>query len=298
MAAVLDATGLGKRYALRRWGLRNCSFAVPAGRVVALVGANGSGKSTLLRLAAGLTRPTEGVVRVDGVPTYRRDALSRVAYVGQTKPLYPGFTVAEMVRFGTVTNPAFDKRGTLERLRGLGIPLDRTVSRLSGGQRTQVAIALALGKRADVVLLDEPMADLDPLARPALLGELMATVEERACTVLLSSHVLTELTDVCDSLLLMNEGALQVSGLIDDLIAGHRLLVGPVEAYSDPGRVGAHAVVSARTTERQATVLVEWSDAPIDPRWVVHPVTLTDVVLGYLRSPDATIAARPRQVPA
>src|SRR5690349_16963998 len=119
MGAVFDATGLGKRYARRRWGLRDCSFAVPPGRVVALVGANGSGKSTLLRLAAGLTRPTEGAIRVGGVPAGHRDALGRIAYVGQTKPLYPGFTVAEMVRFGVATNPAFDQRGTVERLRGL-----------------------------------------------------------------------------------------------------------------------------------------------------------------------------------
>ncbi|SHN47504.1 ABC transporter ATP-binding protein [Cryptosporangium aurantiacum] len=293
MTAVLDATGLGKRYGRRRWGLRNCSFAIPPGRVVALVGANGAGKSTLLRLIAGLTRPTEGVVRIDGVPTHRREALARVAYVGQTKPLYDGFTVAEMIRFGAVTNPAFDQPGTADRLRDLGIPLERSVGRLSGGQRTQVAIALALGKRADVVLLDEPMADLDPLARPALLGELMATVEEHGCTVVLSSHALTELADVCDSLLLVNDGGLQVAGLIDDLVTGHRLLVGPVEAYA-----GTAGVVSARTTERQATALVQWRDEPVDPRWAVHPVTLSDVVLGYLRSPDATVAARPRQVPA
>jgi len=288
MTATLETTGLGKRYGLRRWGLRDCSFAVPPGSVVALVGANGSGKSTLLRLAAGLTRPSEGVVRIDGAAPGRvRD---RIAYVGQTKPLYDGFTVAEMVRFGAATNPGFDRRGTTERLRGLGIPLDRGVGRISGGQRTQVAIALALGKRADVVLLDEPMADLDPLARPALLGELMATVEERGCTVVLSSHVLTELTDVCDSLLLTNEGSLQVSGRIDDLIGGHRLLVGPAEVYAGGGRVGAHPVVSARTTERQATVLVRWSSAPVDPRWDVHEVTLTDVVLGYLRSSGAVVA--------
>jgi len=282
MAAALDAVGLGKRYG-RRWGLRDCTFAVPPGRVVALVGANGSGKTTLLRTIAGLTRPTTGAVRIDGVPTHRREALSRIAYVGQAKPLYSGFTVAEMVRFGAATNPAFDEHGTADRLRTFGIPLDRTVRRLSGGQRTQVAIALALGKRADVVLLDEPMADLDPLARTALLGELMATVDERGCTVLLSSHALTELADVCDALLLVNDGTLQVSGLIDDLVGGHRLLVGPVEAYSGSGRVGAHPVVSVRTTERQATVLVRWVDEPVDPRWAVHDVTLTDVVLAHLR---------------
>ncbi|MFG1925003.1 ATP-binding cassette domain-containing protein [Cryptosporangium sp. NPDC048952] len=199
-----------------------------------------------------------------------------------------------MIRFGAATNAGFDTRGTTERLRGLGIPLDRSVGRISGGQRTQVAIALALGKRADVVLLDEPMADLDPLARPALLGELMATVEERGCTVILSSHVLAELSDVCDSLLVVNEGSLQVSGQIEALVNGHRLLVGPVEAYGGNGRVGVHPVVSARTTERQATVLVRWRAEPVDPRWAVHEVTLSDVVFGYLRSPAA--AAGPELV--
>ncbi|MFI5959914.1 ABC transporter ATP-binding protein [Cryptosporangium sp. NPDC051539] len=282
---MLDAIGLGKRYGRRRWGLRDCSFTVPAGRVAALVGANGAGKTTLLRLAAGLVRPTEGEIRVGGVPAAR--AVSRVAYVGQAKPLYSGLTVAETVRFGVATNPAFDAAGTSARLRALGIPLDVRVSRLSGGQRTQVALALALGKRADVVLLDEPMADLDPLARVALLGELMATVEERGCTVLVSSHALTELSDVCDSLLLMNDGALQVVGAIDDLVTGHRVLVGPAEAYSGSARVGAHAVVSAQTTLRQATVLVRVRGTAFDPRWAVHEVSLTDVVLGYLRNPVA-----------
>ncbi|TQS39771.1 ABC transporter ATP-binding protein [Cryptosporangium phraense] len=293
---MLDATGLGKRYGRRRWGLRDCSFAVPAGRVVAVVGANGAGKSTLLRLAAGLTRPTEGVIRLDGTPVHR--ALSRIAYVGQAKPLYGGFTVAETIRFGRATNPGFDARGTEARLNDLGIAPKCRISRLSGGRRTQVAIALALGKRADVVLLDEPMADLDPLARLALMGELMTTVEERGCTVLVSSHALTELADVCDTLLLCNDGALQVVGGIDDLVTSHRVLVGPAEAYGGGARIGEHAVVSARTTPRQATVLVRVRSDTFDPRWAVHEVSLTDVVLGYLRSPGTTVVAGPAEVAA
>ena len=296
MSALLEAIGLGKRYGRGRWGLRDCSFVVPSGRVVALVGANGAGKTTLLRMAAGLIRPTEGMIRVDGTPTYRKEALGRVAYVGQHKPLYPGFTVAEMVRFGVATNPGFDERGTTERLRGLGIPLDRKVGRLSGGQRTQVAIALALGKRADLVLLDEPMADLDPLARGHLMGELMTSVADRDCTVVLSSHALTELSEVSDALLLMNEGGLQVAGQIDELVDAHRLLVGPADAYSGGDRVGAHEVVSARTTQRQAVVLVRLRGALVDPRWTVNMVSLTDVVLGYLTSPDVTSLPQPRAV--
>jgi ABC-2 type transport system ATP-binding protein len=296
MTALLEATGLGKRYGRRRWGLRDCSFAVPAGRVVALVGSNGAGKTTLLRLAAGLIRPTEGIIRIDGTPTCDNRTRARIAFVGQDKPLYSGFKVAEIVRFGASMNPAFDERGTVERLRSLGIRLDQRIGRLSGGQRTQVAIALALGKRADVVLLDEPMADLDPLARAGLMGDLMTQVADRECTVVLSSHALTELSEVCDALLMMNEGGLQVAGQIDDLVDAHRVLVGPADAYSGGDRVGAHAVVSASTTERQATVVVRLRGALVDPRWTVAQASLTDVVMAYLRSPETTSLPEPQAV--
>ncbi|MEU3727492.1 ABC transporter ATP-binding protein, partial [Streptomyces sp. NPDC031705] len=227
---VIEAEGLGLRYGRRgEWALRACSFRLPEGRICALVGPNGAGKSSLLTLAARLALPTEGTLR-----TAPREEL---AYVGQDKPLYPQLTVGETLRLGAELNPGRWDAKTAERIvEGGSLAHDRRIRTLSGGQRTRVALALALGKRPRLLLLDEPMADLDPLARHQLMGVLMADAAENGTSVLMSSHILTELEGACDHLLLADGGRIRLSGPIDEIGAAHRLLTGPVGAAAELAR--------------------------------------------------------------
>ena len=280
-------TGVGKRYR-RNWALRECSVSVPAGRVVALVGPNGAGKTTLLHIIVGLLAPDEGNVTVLGRPAGTRETLPRIAFLAQDKPLYDGFSVADMLRFGAHLNPRWDHEVATDRLASLDIPLDRKVGRLSGGQQAQVALTVALAKRPDLLVLDEPLANLDPLARHEVMRGLMAAVAESGMTVVLSSHVVSDLEDTCDWLVVLNRGRVQVSGDIDDLLATHRLLTGPAE-LADSLRT---SVVDDSRTDRQATLLVRAPDAPLDPRWTARGVGLEELVLAYLRRPDA--AALPK----
>src|SRR5262245_41772091 len=189
MTAAVVATGLGKRYR-GRWGLRDCTLEIPKGRVVALVGPNGAGKTTLLHLATGILRPSAGSVSVLGsTPGADATLLSRVGFVAQDVPLYRNLSVADTLEFGRRLNSRWDQSLAVERLERLGIPLRDRVGELSGGQRAQVALALALGKRPELLLLDEPLASLDPLARREFLQVLMEGVAEHGLTVVLSSHL-------------------------------------------------------------------------------------------------------------
>ncbi|MCG5218171.1 ABC transporter ATP-binding protein [Streptosporangium sp. KLBMP 9127] len=286
MTPALEATGLGKRYR-GGWALRDLSLAVPEGRVVALVGPNGAGKSTLLHLAVGLLDPTHGTVRAFGEPVRQ----AGVAFMAQDKPLYDGFTVAEMLRFGRTLNPGWDDDLARNRLAELEIPLRRKVGRLSGGQQTQVALTLAVAKRPRLLVLDEPLADLDPLARQDVLRALMSTVAESGMTVVFSSHVVADLKDTCDWLVVLNRGRLQVSGDIDELVAGHRVLRGPVEAAD--AIADRLPVIAHERTDRQATLLVRSAQPVPDPRWHEHRVDLEQMVLAYLRDPGSSALPRP-----
>ncbi|MFD9723209.1 ABC transporter ATP-binding protein [Streptomyces sp. NPDC059072] len=275
---VIEAEGLGKRYGRRGgWALRDCSFRLPEGRVCALVGPNGAGKSTLLMLAAGLVLPTEGTLR-----TAPRETL---AYVGQDKPLYPQLTVDETLRMGRELNPGRWDAETAQRIVDAGaLAPHAKVRTLSGGQRTRVALALALGKRPDLLLLDEPMADLDPLARHQLMGTLMADAADNGTSVVMSSHILTELEGACDHLLLADGGRIRLSGPIEEVGAAHRLLTGPAAASAD---LAAHTVVESRTTGRQITALVR-PRGPVDSgTWQTSHPSLEELLLAHLRSPDA-----------
>ncbi|MFF4012337.1 ABC transporter ATP-binding protein [Streptomyces sp. NPDC001717] len=275
---VIEAEGLGKRYGRRGgWALRDCSFRLPEGRVCALVGPNGAGKSTLLMLAAGLVLPTEGTLR-----TAPRETL---AYVGQDKPLYPQLTVDETLRMGRELNPGRWDAETVQRIVDAGaLAPHAKVRTLSGGQRTRVALALALGKRPDLLLLDEPMADLDPLARHQLMGTLMADAADNGTSVVMSSHILTELEGACDHLLLADGGRIRLSGPIEEVGAAHRLLTGPAAASAD---LAAHTVVESRTTGRQITALVR-PRGPVDSgTWQTSHPSLEELLLAHLRSPDA-----------
>ncbi|MFI9212851.1 ABC transporter ATP-binding protein [Streptomyces sp. NPDC053253] len=269
---VIQAEELGMRYRRRSeiWALKDCSFTLRAGRIVAVAGPNGAGKSTILTLAAGLLRPTEG--RILTPPR------ERVSYVAQDKPLYGRLTVAETLRLGRELNPDRWDPGVADRVVDAG-PLDRNarVDSLSGGQRTRLAMALALGKRPEVLLLDEPMADLDPLARHELMGALMADAAEHGTTVVMSSHILTELEGACDHLLLVQDGRIRLDGPIDDLIAAHTLLTGPV------ADLAPHTVVDSRTTGRQLTALVR-RDGPVEGPWKTSEPSLEELLLAHLRA--------------
>ncbi|MEV4510374.1 ABC transporter ATP-binding protein [Dactylosporangium sp. NPDC049525] len=280
---ALRATGLGKRYGRRAWGLRDCTLDLPAGRIIGLVGGNGAGKTTLLQLAIGLLRPTEGSVSMFGRPMRmdRPDGLAQVGFVAQDHPLYRGFTVADMLRYGAAMNPRFDLVEARHRLGELDIPLDRRTGALSGGQQAQVALSLALAKRPRLLVLDEPVASLDPLARRDVMRMLVTAVAERDLTVLLSSHVVAELERLCDHLVLLHRGRVRLTGDIEDLLAEHQLLTGP-RSDAAAGLPGVIAVTHGR---RHSNVLVRQSAAPTHPRWQAHPVSLEDLVLAYLERP-------------
>ena len=284
-SAALRTSGLGKRYG-RTWALRDCSLALPAGRIAALVGPNGAGKTTLLSLAVGLLRPTTGSVRILGAdPMQGPEPLGRVGFVAQDTPLYPDFTAGELVTLGRKLNAGFDERLALDRLRQLEIPTDRAVETLSGGQRAQVALAIVLAKRPSLLLLDEPVASLDPLARREFLQALAGSVAEEGLTVVLSSHLLADLERLCDYLIVLSASHVQVLGAVDDLLAEHKVLVGPRRDPSYGGVLGT--IVQEHHTERQSTLLVRTSEPVSDPSWMVHDVSLEELVLAYLGHPAA-----------
>lgn len=294
---ALRTDGLGKRYRKKNWALRDCSLSIPTGRVTALVGPNGAGKSTFLRLVVGLLAPTTGSVEVlgqspaDNTP----QVLSRIGFLAQDHPLYKHFTVAELLRLGRSCNLRFDQGLAERRLAQLEIPLDRKAAALSGGQQAQVALALALAKRPDLLVLDEPMASLDPVARLEFLQALMGAVASDGMTVLFSSHVVPELERVCDHLVVLNHSRVTLAGDIDTLVGEHRMLVGP-RTTTDLDRSGT--VVEASHSERHTTLLVRDGGAPAAPGWQASPVGLEDLVLAYLRRPARTEAAALTEVPA
>ncbi|MER7623410.1 ABC transporter ATP-binding protein [Streptomyces sp. NPDC126503] len=275
--AALAAGLLGLRYGGRRggWALRGCDFTLPAGRVCALVGPNGAGKSTLLALAAGLLRPTEGRITAPD--------RERIAYVAQDKPLHPRLSVADTLRMGRELNPRRWDESAARRVLADTLDPRSLVRDLSSGQRTRVALALALGKRPELLLLDEPMADLDPLARHQLMGLLMADAADHGTTVVMSSHILTELEGACDHLLLLAGGRVRLDGPVDDLLAAHTLLTGPV------ADLAPHTVVESRTTGRQLTALVR-REGPVEGPWETTAPSLEDLLLAHLRTTEGARA--------
>ncbi len=277
---AIEAAALSKRFGRRKPALDGCAFRLPTGRVCAVVGPNGAGKSTLLSLAAGLLRPTDGTITVLGQsPTAARE---RLAYVAQDKPLHPQLTVADTLRFGRELNPRTWDARTAERIVAEGeLDPDAKIRTLSGGQRTRVALALALGKRPEVLLLDEPMADLDPLARHQLMATLMADAAERGTTVVMSSHVVADLDGACDHLLLLGSGRVRLAGPLDGLLAAHRLVRARAETPLAP-----HTVIESRTTGRQLTALIRPA-GPLGDTWQTSAPTLEELVLAHLRAPEA-----------
>ncbi|MFJ5642764.1 ABC transporter ATP-binding protein [Streptomyces sp. NPDC093223] len=278
---AIAASALGKRFGRRgSWALRDCGFRLPAGRVCAVVGPNGAGKSTLLALAAGLLGPTEGELTVLG--TDPAEARARVGYVAQDKPLYPQLTIAETLRMGAGLNPErWDAAAAEHVVAGGDLDPASRIRALSGGQRTRIALALALGKRPELLLLDEPMADLDPLARHELMGLLMVEAAQHGTTIVMSSHVVAELEDSCDHLLLIGGGRVRLAGEIDDLLAAHTRVSAPADAGLAP-----HTVVDSRTTGRQLSALVRPA-GPLPADWNTGAPSLEELVLAHLRNPEA-----------
>jgi ABC-2 type transport system ATP-binding protein len=291
MSAVV-ATGLSRRYG-RRWALQDCCLEIPTGAIAGLVGPNGAGKTTFLNLAAGLLGPTTGEIRVLGRnPRSDASLIRSIGFLPQDVPLYRSFTVAETLHFGARMNPAWDADFASDRIRTLGIPLDQRAGQLSGGQRAQLALVLALGKRPDLLLLDEPLASLDPLARQQFLQLLMESTVETGMTVVLSSHLIVDLERVCDHLILLSASRTQVTGAVDELLGAHRVLTG---RRRDVGRMaGVAAVVRQTYTDRQTTLFVRTEGAIVDPEWAVEEVTLEELVLAYLGSPDSVALPGPR----
>ncbi|NUR47841.1 MAG: ABC transporter ATP-binding protein [Hamadaea sp.] len=265
------------------------------GRVCGLVGPNGAGKSTLMALSAGLLRPTVGTVRVLGTEPGRSGAHPKVAFLAQDKPLYRRFTVEEMLRAGRALNVEWDQSYVERLVQMAGVRMDARIGTLSGGQRTRVALAVALGRRPMLLMLDEPLADLDPLAREEVLRTVMSEVAETGMTVLLSSHVLADMEGICDHLLLLAGGRVHLAGGVEDLIAGHRVLIG-LHRESGHG-FPPSAVVESRTTGRQQTVLIR-AEAQIDTgHWDVLTPTLEELAMAYLRTATAAHAIENREVP-
>lgn len=286
--SMIETVGAGHRYG-DFWALQDCTVSLPTGSITALVGPNGAGKTTLLSMLVGLLPASAGQLRVDGAaPSSHPDFLARVGFLAQDCPLYKEFSVADMLHFGRAMNPFWDDGLARARIAGAEVPLSRKAGTLSGGQRAQVALALAVAKRPRVLLLDEPLAALDPLARREFLKTLMDSASATGMTVLLSSHLISELARVCDHLVVIRDGRLGIAGEIDELLAEHHRIAG---LRDDTARMPADVEVLSRSLhERHATLLIRSRQPLLNPALSASPVDLEELVLAYLERPDPRMA--------
>lgn len=279
---VIETNALAKRFG-RKWGLRDCTLSIPSGKVTVLVGPNGAGKSTLLRLAAGLSRPTSGMINVLGGVPSAADAslLKRVGYLDQARPLYKGFRVDEMFRFGAGTNPTWDMTTAHAYVDQLGISRRDRVDKLSGGQRAQVALTMCLAKRPELLILDEPAAELDPVAREDLLRLLMREVTERGTNVVLSTHALGDVGSICDYLVIMSHSTIVLADDLEFVVESHRFLsTTSSDALALPEGV---TVIDTRTSSREVTHLARMTLPLVDETWQISEPTLDEIIMAYLR---------------
>jgi ABC-2 type transport system ATP-binding protein len=292
VSAVIAASGLGKAYR-RTWALRDCTLAIPEGHVVGLVGPNGAGKTTLLQLAAGLLTPTRGTISVLGDrPAAGPAQLARVGFVAQETPVYSRMTVADHLRLGAWLNPGWDNDLARRRIEQLALNPGQRAGSLSGGQRAQLALTLALAKRPGLLILDEPVASLDPLARRDFLRMLMEAVAEHGTSVVMSSHLVADLERVCDYLVVLVASQIRLAGEASELLATHRRLSGP---RRDPATLPAgHDVIEQSHTDKQTSLLVRTSEPVHDPTWTITPVSLEDLVLAYMNPANEIPAPRPQ----
>jgi ABC-2 type transport system ATP-binding protein len=280
MTAVIETRGLGKQYG-RRWALHDCTLSIPAEKVVGLVGPNGAGKTTMLQLAVGLLAPTSGTISVLGeVPASSPAQLGKVGYVAQDTPIYARLSIAQHLYMGSWLNPKWDRELAAQRIDQLGLDPTQRAGSLSGGQRAQLALTLAIAKQPELLLLDEPVASLDPLARREFLQSLMEVVAAHGVSVVLSSHLVSDLERVCDYLIVLVDSHVRVAGEVGDLLASHHRLSGP---RRDPHTLPAsQEVIEESHTDKQSTLLVRTDGPILDPGWSVTPVTLEDLVLAYM----------------
>jgi len=292
MSTVIEAARLGKQYR-RTWALRDCTLVIPEGHVTGLVGPNGAGKTTLLRLATGQLAPTRGTISVLGEPPAISGAqLARVGFVAQDTPVYARMRVADHLRLGAWLNPGWDRELAQRRIGQLGLDPRQRAGSLSGGQRAQLALTLALAKRPELLLLDEPLASLDPLARREFLRGLMEAVAEHGISVVLSSHLVSDLERVCDYLIVLVASQVRIAGEVSELLASHRRLSGP---RRDPRTLPAgQDVIEESHTDKQSTLLVCTGEPVHDPAWTVTPVSLEELVLAYMNPANDIPSRRPQ----
>ncbi len=277
---VLQATGLTKRYG-RRPALSDCTLSIPAGHVVGLVGPNGAGKTTLLQIAVGMLPPTSGTIEVlGGQPASGAAQLARVGYVAQETPTYAGLSVADHLRFGAHTNPGWDQQLADDRIAKLRLDPSQKAGKLSGGQRAQLALTLAIAKRPDLLILDEPVSSLDPLARREFLQSLMAFIADHGASVILSSHLVSDLERVCDYLIVLVDSRVRIAGEVDDLLGTHRRVTGARRDLDS--LLPLVETIEESHTDRQSTLIVRSSTPIDDPAWAVEELTLEDLVLAYM----------------
>ena len=290
MNTVIQASGLGKAYR-RTWALRDCTLGIPEGHVVGLVGPNGAGKTTLLRLATGMLTPTHGTITVLGErPADGPAQLARVGFVAQDTAVYARLTVADHLRLGAWLNPGWDDNLARQRIRRLALDPKQRAGSLSGGERAQLALTLAMAKRPEVLILDEPVASLDPLARREFLQGLMEAVAEQRLSIVLSSHLVADLERVCDYLVVLVASKVRVAGEVSDLLASHHRLSGP-RRYSGTLPAG-QVVITESHTDKQTSLLVRTDEPVLDPAWAVKPVSMEDLVLAYMSRADDAAPAR------
>jgi ABC-2 type transport system ATP-binding protein len=288
MVNVLEASSLGKRYG-HKWALRDCTLQIPTGYIVGLVGPNGAGKTTLLHLAMGLLKPTQGTIRTLGADPVKnaRQVLSRIGFVSQEHPLYKTFTVKDMLTWGGKMNLRWSEDMALKRLEHLGIPLRQQTGRLSGGQQAQLALLLALAKQPELLVLDEPMASLDPLARHEFQLLLKDVVVEYGLTVIISSHIVSDLERFCDYLVILSASRVQISSTVDQLLQSHKLLIGSYEKAKTIAQT--QTILQTRRNAEQCTLLVQTQNLIVDPAWNVQAASLEDIVLAYLAQPTVSM---------
>jgi len=280
MTAVVETIGLGKRYG-HKWALRDCTLSIPEGKVVGIVGPNGAGKTTLLHLAIGLLAPTCGSITVlGGRPGDGPAQLEKVGFVAQDTPTYAGLTIAKHLRMGGYLNANWDQELAEGRIDQLGLDPRQKAGSLSGGQRAQLALTIAIAKRPELLLLDEPVASLDPLARREFLQGLMEIVAKHGVSVVLSSHLIADLERVCDYLVVLVASHVQLAGEVTELLATHHRLTGP--RRDPPSLPSDQAVIEESHTDKQSTFLVRTDQPILDPAWTVKPVMLDDLVLAYM----------------
>jgi ABC-2 type transport system ATP-binding protein len=280
MTAILMAQALGRRYGQRQ-ALTDCTLEIPPGHVVGLVGPNGAGKTTLLKIACGMLAPTTGRIEVLGEqPAADPEHLARVGYVAQDTPIYANLSVADHLTLGAKLNPRWDAALAQARIDQLGLDRKQKAGKLSGGQRAQLALTLAVAKRPELLILDEPVASLDPLARRDFLRHLMESVAENDTSVVLSSHLVSDLERVCDYLIVLVSSRVQLAGETDDLLAQHHRIVCSRRNDTDlPPRL---AVISAEHTERQSTFIVRSATGVPAGDWSAEHLDLEDLVLAYM----------------